>query len=711
MSNERNTIKEQHERYIYARDNGHLRYLEKARKCEEFYAGRQWDSATKARLARLRRPALTMNKVLPGIAAIQGEQLNNRVDVAFRATSTGDPDTAAALDKLYLQIMNANNYDAVESYMFDDAIITSRGYVDVRMNYDHNIRGEVQIELVNPLNIMLDPDAEEYEPGKWKELFYTKWLSLEDIKRLYGRDIQGALKGKKSSTHFGYDFIDERQSSFGGADRFETDAEVAHRRRLRLIERQYKEMEWREHFVDTTTGDSRPINPKWDRDRIQLTLDTLDGVTTMRRKTECVKWVATIDDVMIHDEKSPYRSLTVAPYFPFFRKGDTIGLVENMIDPQEFYNKTLSQELHIVNSSANGGWKVKNGSLKNMDPDDLQERGSETGLVMVLDETDDAEKIQPNQVPSGLDRVIYTVGEDLKEVSMVSDSQRGFDRADVAAKAIQAKKASGSVNFAKPLSNLLLTRKWVGKLVLECVQDFYTEERTYVVTGGGIQPKTEEVTINQVDDSTPEGRIINDVGRGKYETVVTAVPARTEFEDTQFEEGMRMKEAGIQVPDHVLIEHSHLNRKQELAEEIKQRNGWGDPSEMEQQAAQLENQIKELEAAKLDAENKKIESETVLNLVRAQETAEGEDGEGADQQATRELIAQQEQALMEARIKKYEIDQNLQLKRQEMIATLKLQRERMQGEMEIKREAAKAQAEAQAKAAAAKPKPQPAGKK
>ena len=378
-SNERNTIKEQHERYTYARDNGHLKYLEKARKCEEFYAGRQWESATKARLDRLRRPALTMNKVLPGIAAIQGEQLNNRVDLAFRATATGDPETAAALDKLYLHVMNDNNYDALESYMFDDAIITSRGYVDVRMDYTNNVRGEVAIELVNPLNVMLDPDAEEYEPSKWKEIFYTKWLSLEDVKRLYGKDIHAKLKGKKTSTHFGYDFIDERQSSFGGADRYETDSENAHRRRLRLIERQYRESEWAEHFVDTTTGDVRRVNPKWDRARIQMTLDALDGVAVITRRTECVKWVASIDDVLIHDEKSPYRSMTMAPYFPFFRRGDTIGMVENMIDPQEFYNKTLSQELHIVNSSANGGWKLKNGSLKNMDPDDMQERGSRDG--------------------------------------------------------------------------------------------------------------------------------------------------------------------------------------------------------------------------------------------------------------------------------------------------------------------------------------------
>ena len=695
MARDIDIVKEQHERYRYARDNGHLKFLEKAKRCEEFYAGRQWESATKARLDRLKRPAMTMNKVLPGIAAIQGEQLNNRVDVSFRATSSGNPMTARALDKLWLHITNDNQYDALESYMFDDGIITSRGFVDVRMNYDDNVRGEVAIELVNPHNIVLDPDAEEYDPEKWKEIFYTKWLSLEDIKRLYGKDVHRALKGRKTSEWFGYDFIDERQGSFGGPDRWEVDErESAHRRRLRLLERQHKFVEWREHFVDVTTGDSRPINPNWDRERIQMALEALDNVSVMKRRTEAIHWTATIDDVKVHDEKSPYRSFTLVPYFPFFRRGNTIGLVENMIDPQEFYNKTLSQELHIVNSSANGGWKVKDGSLKNMDPDDLQERGADTGLVLVLDEIADAEKIAPNQVPTGLDRVIYTVGEDLKEVSMVSDSQRGFDRADVAAKAIAAKKATGSQNFAKPLSNLLLTRYLVAKKVIECVQDFYTEERTYRITGGGLMPTEEQVTINEVDMTTPEGEILNDVGKGKYDIVITAVPARTEFEDSQFEEAKGLRELGVQIPDHVLIEHSHLNRKQELAEEIKQRTGWGDPSELEQRAAELENQIKELDAQKAAAENKKIESETVLNLVRAQATAE-ETGENQDPEAaqrTQELIAQQERALMEAKLQKYKIDQEMALRRQEMVANARLQREKIQGDLEIKRMQAEEQA-------------------
>jgi hypothetical protein len=54
---------------------------------------------------------------------------------------------------------------------------------------------------------------------------------------------------------------------------------------------------------------------------------------------------------------------------------------------------------------------------------------------------------------------------------------QGFDREDVAAKAIQAKRQAGSTNLAKPLDNLDRTDFILARNVLDLVQEFYTEER------------------------------------------------------------------------------------------------------------------------------------------------------------------------------------------------------------------------------------------
>ena len=160
MSNDKDLAREQAERYVYARDNGHINYLRKAKLCENFFAGIQWDEETKARLSNSRRPALTMNKVLPSMAAIFAEQLNNRAEVAFRPARDGEQQVADALTKVWLQIQNNNRLDWRESNMFDDGAITSRGFFDLRLDFTDNVFGEARITVPNPLNVVIDPDAE-----------------------------------------------------------------------------------------------------------------------------------------------------------------------------------------------------------------------------------------------------------------------------------------------------------------------------------------------------------------------------------------------------------------------------------------------------------------------------------------------------------------------------------------------------------------------
>jgi hypothetical protein len=81
-------------------------------------------------------------------------------------------------------------------------------------------------------------------------------------------------------------------------------------------------------------------------------------------------------------------------------------MVRNLISPQEQLNKITSQELHIVNTTANSGWIVESGSLSGMTVDDLEEHGAETGLVLEYNRgSTPPGKIPPNQIPTGLDRI------------------------------------------------------------------------------------------------------------------------------------------------------------------------------------------------------------------------------------------------------------------------------------------------------------------
>lgn len=603
-------------RYAWARDNGHAQFVQKAEKCDAFFRGDQWEKADKALLENQRRPALTINKILSTISNVLGEQIYNRAETSFRPRSGSPSEVADILTKVFKQISDNNQLDWKRSDMFADGIITSRGFLDVRIGYGDSMQGEVVIDNLNPKNVIIDPDGEEYDPDSWSEVFTTKWVTADDIAVLYNKEDAEYLRNREQSFFpYGYDSIQAYRDRFG--DRFNPmyngdydNSSVM--RNIRLIERQYRMLDRQKHFVDPTTGDMRPIPDDFDREKIAFMRQQF-GLEVTTKLVRRIRWTVIADNVRLHDDWSPYKHFTVVPYFPYFRRGTTLGLVENLLGPQELLNKVSSQELHVINTTANSGWKVKSGTLTNMTVEELEQKGAQTGLVVEVNEIDGIEKIQPNQVPTGLDRITYKAEEHIKTISGVSDSMQGFDREDVAAKAIQAKRQAGSTNLAKPLDSLTRTDHILARNILDLVQQFYTEERIMTITHDEATGETETFAVNQV---TPAGQIVNDLTLGEYDVVVSSVPRRETLEDSQFEQAVALREMGVMIPDSVLIDASRLVNKKDVIRAME-----GDKNSPEaQEAAELQRRAQAAEVAKAEGEAAQKAADAQLKGAKTQET-------------------------------------------------------------------------------------------
>lgn len=591
-----------YDRYVWCRDNGHQDFIQKADKCDRFFRGEQWDRGALQRLHAQRRPALTLNKIISTLSNVMGEQIYNRAEITFRPRSGADPTSAEILSKVFKQISDNNQLDWKRSDMFADGVITSRGFLDVRMSFDDTISGEVAISNINPKNVVIDPDADQLDPDTWNDLFITKWVTADMIESLYSKRDADILRNRNgSSFDAGYDSVDFRRDRFGGEfnnlSNFGPDHdESGVMRNIRIIERQYRVLTTQEHFVAYETGDTRPIPEDFDRNRIAMFVERF-GFGVIKKRVPRIKWQVTADDVVLHDKWSPYKHFTIIPYFPYFRHGHTVGLVENLIGPQELLNKVSSQELHVINTTANSGYVVKKNVLANMSLSELEERGSETGLVIEVngDPNTDIVKVKPNQVPTGLDRVSYKAEESIKSISGISDSQMGQDRADVAAKAIQAKRQAGSTNLAKPLDSLTRTDWLLARNVLDLIQTYYTEERVLNITHDKITGESEQFTINQM---TPEGTVVNDLTLGEFDVVISSVPVRETLEDSQFDQAVALKELGIAIPDNVLIENSRLNNKAAILKQIAEQAN--SPAAQEQAQIAKEMQLAEIEKTKAE---------------------------------------------------------------------------------------------------------------
>ena len=621
-------------RYERARDNGHLDYVDMALKCDEYYQGDQWDLDDQAALEAEGRPALTINTILPTINTILGEQSSRRADVKFKPRRGGSDDVAHTLTKLYMQIADNNKLDWVEQQVFSDGLIMDgRGYFDVRMDFSDHVEGEIRITAKDPLDILIDPDAKDADPKTWNEVFESKWMTLDEIEELYGKDKSNQLLFvAENGMSFGPDSVEYQETRFGDTETNDDyfgagvpgDEEYRNVKALRVVERQHKKLTRAAFFVDRTTGDQRECPSQWGEAKCKKFAKKYDMelITKVIRR---VRWTVTCDQVVLHDDWSPYNDFTIVPFFCYFRRGRPFGVIRNLLSPQEQLNKIASQELHIVNTTANSGWMVEAGSLVGMTADDLEEHGAETGLVLEYARgTNPPQKISANQIPTGLDRIGQKAQANIQSISGINDSMLGTDSAEVSGVAIQAKQNRGAIMIQVPLDNLRKTRQYLAEKILNLVQTFYTEERVIQVTNeeDPMQPR-EPMMLNA---STPEGDIINNLTIGEYDVIVSSAPARDSFDETQFAEALSLRQAGVAIPDDAIIQYSHLLRKEELAKRIRVMTGQEPPSpeqaQVMQQQQMLAMQNLQLETMKLQAEVEKLQTEAAINVAKVQEVSE-----------------------------------------------------------------------------------------
>ena len=621
-------------RYERARDNGHLDYVDMALRCDEYYQGDQWDPDDAAMLEAEGRPALTINTILPTVNTILGEQSSRRADVKFKPRRGGTEDVAHTLNKLYMQIADNNKLDWVEQQVFSDGLIMDgRGYFDVRMDFSDHTEGEIRITAKDPLDILIDPDAKDADPKTWNEVFETKWMTLDEIEELYGdKCAERLLFVAENGMSFGPDSVEYQETRFGETENNDDhfgagvpgDDEYRNVKSLRVVERQHKKICRADFFVDKMTGDQRECPPQWnDRKKKKFAKEyDMELISKVIRK---VRWTVTCDQVVLHDDWSPYNDFTIVPFFCYFRRGNPFGVVRNLLSPQEQLNKIASQELHIVNTTANSGWMVESGSLVGMTADDLEEHGAETGLVLEYARgTTPPQKIGANQIPTGLDRIAQKAQANIQAISGINESMLGTDSAEVSGIAIQAKQNRGAVMIQVPLDNLAKARQYLAEKVLNLIQTFYTEERIVQVTDetDPMQPR-EEIMLNM---ETPEGEIINNLTIGEYDVIVSTAPARDSFDETQFAEALSLRQAGVAIPDDAIITYSHLQKKEELAKRIRVMTGQEPPSPEQAEAMAFQQQLQmqnlQLETAKLEAEVKKLQSDAAVNFSKVQNEAE-----------------------------------------------------------------------------------------
>lgn len=549
----------------------HRRWAEVARMCTDFFEGRQWTEEQKALFRNDRRPVLALNKIGPLMRLVSGYQRNNRTEISYLPTNdmSSSEDTADVLGMIVKSVSNSNLMQFTDSDVFYDGIIGGRGWWDMRLNFEDNDFGDIKIIDNDPFSIYVDPDCTTYDINKTGNyVMESRWASVDEVEFDYGKAAAEAVRarvyfGANDQTYMGpFDMTEEvapirtfanAANEFGmsAADMYYTEFVDSYQKRLRLIDSQYYITEWRRHFIDLETGDKKVIPTDWNDDRIQKCLlyaqQMKQQVVVDWRKHKRVRWTVTCGDITLFDNWSPYDTFTKVPFFPYFRRGITKGLVEDLIDPQNEINKRRMSLTEILTRNANSGWVWEEGSLDKKEEENLRKNGARPGVnVKYKKGRSKPERIEPGGYPVGHDKLEEKSRNDLLEISGINESALGEIDQVQSGRALEARQRQSVITLQPYLDNNSRSKIMQGNKFLELVQNHYTEPR--VIRTIGEDGKMAMYEINKLQQAQQTGemptngtmQILNDITVGKYETTVNEVPMTATFAEGQFEEALNV---------------------------------------------------------------------------------------------------------------------------------------------------------------------------
>lgn len=564
----------------YVRSRGHRKFQVRAQRCDRFYlgAGEQWELEDVQTLAETDRKPIEDNQIMQMVNTAIGYQIANRMDITVSPRGHGANDDGAALmGKILKYITDESKYSWRETEVFGDGMIMSRGYFDIRMDFDKNLRGEVAVTAPDPLDVMPDPDARDYDPESWADVTLDRFYTASQIGQLFGAAAKRAVEnfGTADSVnhlngtdgvirpHFG-------DVSIGDMGYMGETAGMGDTVLYRVVDRQYRVYELVKCAI-YPTGDVRPIPAATPE---QVAAYVTQGAMITKRMQKRVKWIVSTSTVTLFDDYSPYPWFTIIPFFPYFRRGQTRGMVDNAIVLQEGLNKGLSQFAHILNTVANSGWLLEQNSLVDMDEHQFKIEAAKNGVVITYKEgSQKPEKIMSSPVPAGLMEYVSQMRQSLTSVTGMEQAlSSAGPMNEMSGVAYQARQYAAQQKLAVPLDNLARTRYMAAEHFVDLIQLFFDGPRIFRITETDQygKPKTSEVSVNQPmqqEDGTVD--YLNDLTLGEYGLVISEQPMQVTFDNSQFEQVKSLKnDFGYPVPAAIALRYSTLSDKDEIGKAI-----------------------------------------------------------------------------------------------------------------------------------------------
>jgi len=366
-------------------------WRERAAKALRFYDGTgQWNESVKIMLESQGKPALTINRILSTVNAVWGHLIQSPTELRLNALKRGTKEIANLGSALIKHGMNSCQGDDASSDCFRDGTITGKGWVAIDQSRERDpVTGELLVEVVNPLFVFEDPRNTSYSADAGEYIFRERFWTKNKLKAYFPNKYKEAMEAR--STDWA-EYVPDDENGYASLLRFlnggntviGSDGEMAG---AVMRECWWKEFESVEMATVSRNGQTITARVRGAADRAALASlsETMPDATVEKSRTVIctLHFAVLVGDLLIKHAPNHLNGMNQFPlqrFSPFWLHGNPFGLVDNLISPQEEYNKERSNMLHDANITGNPAWRV--GSSTPQSEAELSEYGSTPGMVL-----------------------------------------------------------------------------------------------------------------------------------------------------------------------------------------------------------------------------------------------------------------------------------------------------------------------------------------
>lgn len=552
------------------------------------YAGDNWTNLEKTKLERQNRMILELNKIRRVVNLYSGYERENRTATVCAPVEGSDVDTADQFSNVLYYVYEKANADYIISEAFEHSLKTGLAIIGLYMDYSKDkVNGDIKMYW-KPFNaLMLDPYFTKRDLSDCDQASTRDLLSKEQIKSMLPWVDPAIIDNLPTG-------IRDNKYQYLGIYRQYNSTYIA--KNLCTYDQYWKRINvTQKYLVDMENGVSEEWSGDKDEERAlkaQLKEETarraqqglpprLQFISSHKRTIELN---IIVSGQLLYSGPDP-TGLDNYPFIPVLLYHEPLidsfelkiqGLVRSIRDAQRQYNRRHSQIIDLMESIINTGYITKNGAV--LDPNMLMQAGQGKQIVVNegYDVNADIREITPPNIPPGylqyqdiIDKNIMEIpgaSEELLGLSSVGDSQ-------VSGKLAEVRASNGLKGNRGIFDNLEQSRKYLGKLVIECIQKQYSAGKISRIIG---EDPTEQFLDGQFEE---------------YDCAIKQAVKTTTQREAYYFQLLQLVALGAPIPWPDIIAAAPLQGSTKLHEIMRQQ------AEQAQQAAAAEQEAMQMQKA------------------------------------------------------------------------------------------------------------------